>query len=81
MKNLDERRRGKAVKKKNLKRGRAMLTVYSDDFLLTPAVKLRLMLKLAYLDSSCFGDCQVIPRLEIFHSFGSTLKKNVKKRN
>ena len=51
-----------------------MLTVHSDDFLLTQAAKLRLMLKLAYLDSSCFGDCQVIPRLEIFHSFGSTLK-------
>lgn len=49
-----------------------MLTVHSDDFLLTQAVKLRLMLRLAYLDSSCFGDRQVIPRLEIFHSFGST---------
>ena len=60
--------------KKNLKGGRAMFAVQSDDFLLMQAVKLRQILKLAYLDSSCFGDCQVIPRLGIFYSFGSTLK-------
>ena len=42
--------------KKNLKGGRAMFAVQSDDFLLMQAVKLRQILKLAYLDSSCFLD-------------------------